>query len=100
MPGAEQVICVNGGQHGLLCVLMALLKPGWEKQYYDRPALEPVVCVGKILTHEKLPDGKYNFLLQGIARAKVVAEDRSRVYRVGRLERQRPWPDGKETVRT
>ncbi|WP_439879202.1 PLP-dependent aminotransferase family protein [Pseudomonas prosekii] len=28
VPGAEQVICVNGGQHGLLCVLMALLKPG------------------------------------------------------------------------
>jgi DNA-binding transcriptional MocR family regulator len=27
-PSAEQVICVNGGQHGLLCVLMALLKPG------------------------------------------------------------------------
>lgn len=28
VPNAEQVICVNGGQHGLLCVLMALLKPG------------------------------------------------------------------------
>ena len=25
---AEQVICVNGGQHGLLCALMALLKAG------------------------------------------------------------------------
>ncbi|RON45621.1 aminotransferase-like domain-containing protein [Pseudomonas frederiksbergensis] len=28
VPSAEQVIGVNGGQHGLLCVLMALLKPG------------------------------------------------------------------------
>lgn len=28
VPNAEQVICVNGGQHGLLGVLMALLKPG------------------------------------------------------------------------
>ncbi|TWC27392.1 MULTISPECIES: PLP-dependent aminotransferase family protein [unclassified Pseudomonas] len=28
VPSAEQVICVNGGQHGLLCVLMALLKTG------------------------------------------------------------------------
>jgi DNA-binding transcriptional MocR family regulator len=28
VPSAEQIICVNGGQHGLLCVLMALLKPG------------------------------------------------------------------------
>jgi len=67
-------------------IAMALLKHGWEKCYYAAPAIEPVVCVGKILTHEKLPDGKYNFLLQGIARAKVMAEDRSRAYRVGKLE--------------
>ncbi len=24
----DQVLCVNGGQHGLLCILMALLRPG------------------------------------------------------------------------
>src|SRR4029078_6275463 len=56
-------------------IAMALLKHGWEKCYYAAPSLETVVCVGKILTQEKLPDGKYNFLLQGIARAKVAAED-------------------------
>jgi Lon protease-like protein len=67
-------------------IAMALLKPGWEKCYYGAPPIEPVVCAGKILTHEKLPDGKYNFLLQGIARATVMAEDRKRPYRVGRLE--------------
>src|SRR5437764_15065204 len=44
-------------------VAMALLKPGWEKNYYQQPEIEPVVCVGRILEHEKLPDGKYNFLL-------------------------------------
>jgi DNA-binding transcriptional MocR family regulator len=27
-PNAEQVLCVNGGQHGLLCALMGLLKAG------------------------------------------------------------------------
>ncbi|WP_077525910.1 PLP-dependent aminotransferase family protein [Metapseudomonas resinovorans] len=27
-PQAEQVMCVNGGQHGLLCTLMALLRAG------------------------------------------------------------------------
>ncbi|MCY1513504.1 Histidinol-phosphate aminotransferase [compost metagenome] len=27
-PKAEQVLCTNGGQHGLLCTLMALLRPG------------------------------------------------------------------------
>jgi len=55
-------------------VAMALLKPGWEKDYYSRPAIEPVVCVGKILTWEKLADGTYNFLLQGAMRGRVVNE--------------------------
>jgi len=67
-------------------IAMALLRPGWEKCYYAAPSIEPIVCVGRILTHEKLPDGKYNFLLQGIARGRVVGEDRSRPYRVGQLE--------------
>ena len=73
-------------------IAMALLKPGWEKCYYGAPPIEPVVCAGRILTHERLPDGKYNFLLQGIARGRVVAEDRSRAYRVAKLELL-PEPD-------
>jgi DNA-binding transcriptional MocR family regulator len=28
VPNAEQIVCVNGGQHGLLCALMGLLKAG------------------------------------------------------------------------
>src|SRR5450432_958575 len=46
-------------------IAMALLKPGWEKNYYSRPEIEPVVCVGRIVAQEKLGDGTYNFLLQG-----------------------------------
>jgi Lon protease-like protein len=53
---------------------MALLADGWQQDYYGRPKIEPVVCVGKILTHERLPDGKFNFLLQGHTRARVVQE--------------------------
>ena len=63
-------------------VAMALLQRGWEKCYYQAPSIDPVVCVGRILSHEKLPDGKYNFLLQGLLRARVIGEDRSRPYRV------------------
>src|SRR3954451_15222395 len=55
-------------------IAMALLKPGWERNYYGRPTIEPVVCVGLILSHEKLPDGKYNFLLQGQRRARISRE--------------------------
>ena len=69
-------------------VAMALLKPGWEKSYYGRPAIEPVVCVGRILSHEKLPDGKYNFLLQGVQRARIVREsvDGDKPYRTAQLQ--------------
>src|SRR3954470_1563852 len=68
-------------------VAMALLKPGWERDYYSRRAIEPVVCIGTILTHERLPDGKYNFLLQGHTRARVVQEaDGEQDYRVATLE--------------
>ena len=73
-------------------IAMALLKPGWEKNYYGRPAIEPVVCVGKILSWEQLDDGKYNFLLQGTLRARVVAEVKSGEYRTAELEPLRETP--------
>lgn len=67
-------------------VAMALLRPGWETQYYGRAPVHPVVCVGRILTHEKLRDGKYNFLLQGQVRARIVREHCGRPYRQVELE--------------
>jgi Lon protease-like protein len=77
-------------------IAMALLRPGWEKSYYGKAAIEPVVCVGRILTHEKLPDGKYNFLLQGRVRARIVREVGQRVYRQARLEVLRAAPEALE----
>ncbi len=71
---------------GQRLVAVALLRPGWEKDYYQRPAIEPVVCVGKILTWEKLADGKYNFLLQGWMRAKIIGEENSSPYRIAHVE--------------
>src|SRR5215210_2043649 len=63
-------------------IAMALLKPGWEKNYYHRPAIEPIVCVGTILSHERLADGTYNFLLQGHTRARFVREFGDKPYRL------------------
>jgi Lon protease-like protein len=68
-------------------IAMALLKPGWQNNYHGRPAIEPVVCVGRILQHERLPDGCYNLLLQGIARATVTHEHDDDAFRQADLER-------------
>jgi uncharacterized protein len=68
-------------------IAMALLRPGWEKSYYDCPAIEPVVCLGTILTHERLDDGCYNLLLQGTTRARVLSElPRAHPFRLADLD--------------
>src|SRR5439155_11103925 len=45
-----------------------------------------VVCIGEILTHERLVDGKYNFLLHGHTRARVIRELKGKSYRVAKVE--------------
>lgn len=67
-------------------IAMALLQPGWVKCYYSKPPIESVVCVGTILTHERLADGRYNFLLQGTSRARITREVGNRPYRLAELE--------------
>lgn len=67
-------------------IATALLKPGYEPKYHTLDAeLHPIVCVGHVLREERLPEGKYNFLLQGVARALILEEDKERPYRRARL---------------
>ena len=64
-------------------IAIGLLRPGWEMHYYERPAIDRVVCVGTITEHRRLPDGRYNILLQGASRAVVEHEwaDEQTTYR-------------------
>ena len=65
---------------------MALLQPGWEGEYAKTPPIHPVVCVGRIHQEERLPDGRWNLLLHGLARARVESEaETDRPYRVARV---------------
>ena len=53
------------------------------------PPLKPAVCVGQIVQHETLEDGRYNIILQGVCRARIVEEDEpdeDRMYRQAMLE--------------
>jgi len=67
-------------------IAMALLQPGWEPQYEGAPPIYERVCVGSIVSHEQLSDGRYKLLLYGLFRAKVVAEIASEPYRRVRVE--------------
>ncbi len=67
-------------------IAIALLKPGFEAQYHTLDAeIHPDICVGRILREERLTDGRFNFLLQGITRAKVLNENKERPYRRARI---------------
>lgn len=66
---------------------MALLKSQPLSNGPAVPAIHPTVCLGKIISHEQLPDGRSNLVLQGLSRARVLAEETSSLpYRIGELE--------------
>ncbi len=61
----------------------------WRQEYHGRPPVRPAVCLGQIVQHEKLPDGRYNILLQGVCRARIREElpaEQGRLYRLVLLE--------------
>jgi Lon protease-like protein len=66
---------------------MVLLKPGYEAEYEGRPPVYPIGCSGLITHAERLADGRFNIVLQGLERFRVREEDDARVYRVGIIER-------------
>ena len=65
---------------------MVLLKPGYEADYEGRPAIYPVGCTGVITHAEPLADGRFNIVLRGIEKFRVLDEDTSRPYRVAHIE--------------
>ncbi len=65
---------------------MILLKPGWEKDYQNAPDIQAIGCVGKIERHVQLPEGKYNILLSGLHRFRILHEIEGKLYRQARVE--------------
>jgi Lon protease-like protein len=55
-------------------VTMALLRPGWQRDYEGRPPLYPAACLGRVAAHHRLEDGSYNLLLVGLRRVRLVRE--------------------------
>jgi len=65
---------------------IVLLRPGWEPEYEGRPPVYSIGCAGVVTNAERLPDGRYNIVLQGLEKFRVVDEDASRSYRIAQVE--------------
>jgi Lon protease-like protein len=65
---------------------MVLLRPGWEGEYDGRPPIYPIGCAGVITHHEQMPDGRYNLVLRGLEKFRVLDEDDSKRYRLAHIQ--------------
>ncbi len=59
---------------------------GWKQDYAGNPELRPHVCIGYIVRHQRLDDGRFNVLLQGACRARIDEEVPHHPYRKALLE--------------
>lgn len=70
-------------ERGPRVIAMAMLRSGWESAHQGRPAVHEIAGIGRIVAHRKNPDGTYDLVLEGVARARL--EERTeldRSYRV------------------
>jgi len=71
---------------GARVIGMALLRPGWEPEYEGRPPVYETACAGLVEQSEPLPDGRFNIVLRGIARVRIVEELAGQPYRLARVQ--------------
>ncbi len=59
-----------GRMDGRKLICMCRIRPGYDPMQ-DQPPLFGVACLGQIVHYEKLGDGRYNILLQGLCRVRL-----------------------------
>lgn len=60
--------CVDRGP---MAMAVALLAPGWEANYDDRPEVRAIAGAGRIVAHDPRPDGTHDVLLGGLCRVRL-----------------------------
>lgn len=63
------------------CIGMALLKEGWEHEYYGHPPIFEIGCIGRLVSVQRLLDGRFNILLQGLHRCEIREQFYDKSYR-------------------
>lgn len=68
---------------------MVLLQPGWQAAYLGQPPVYSVGCAGLITHADALDDGRYNIILRGLEKFRVLGEvepSPARSYRRARID--------------
>lgn len=83
---------LQGGQ----TMVIALLKPGWEANYYGTPPVWEIGCLGRVVQHQRLPDGRFNLTLLGERKVTIDGAEQETPFRIARirtLEEDRSWAE-------
>jgi Lon protease-like protein len=65
---------------------ITMLKGDWERDYYEKPDLYQVGCAGRIGALSRLPDGRYNLMLEGLAEFQILREIHDHSYRTAEVQ--------------
>lgn len=65
---------------------MVLLKPGWEPSYYEHPDAYEVGCLGRIQQIEEAEEGRYNIVLLGIHKFRILRYIKMEPFRIAEVQ--------------
>jgi uncharacterized protein len=68
-------------------LVIALLRTGAEVNYANAGAVHEIACLGKIETCEELEDGKFNIVVIGLHRVRIVREIQHSPYQLVEIEK-------------
>jgi Lon protease-like protein len=68
-------------------LVIALLRVGWELNYSGNSEVHRIACLGKIENYEELEGGKYNIVVVGLHRVRLVNEIPHSPYRLAEVEK-------------
>ncbi|MGH7933531.1 MAG: LON peptidase substrate-binding domain-containing protein [Candidatus Binataceae bacterium] len=83
-PRYREMVTAVSQSHGIIGMMM--LKGEWERDYYANPDLYEIGCAGKIRGMVRLPDGRFNLVLEGIREFRVLREFRQHSYREAHVQ--------------
>jgi Lon protease-like protein len=85
-PRYREMVAEVADQHGIIGMVM--FKGDWEHDYHAYPDIFEIGCAGRIINLARLPDGRFNLMLDGFSEFRVTRELRERAFRQAMVQWQ------------